>query len=96
MREDCYYSVSCGKPLRGSIEQPALLGYDQITFLCLQFYRWYELASQAAVNQPTGVFVVDCLLTGRLQVRILFEESNVLELASRAFLPWEHQPGLVA
>jgi hypothetical protein len=62
--------------LLGSIDQPALYSYDQITFSCFRIVTLLELASQAALNQPTGVFVTDWLLTGRLQVRILFEEPS--------------------
>jgi hypothetical protein len=36
----------------------------------------YELASQAIAHQSTGIFVINWLLPGRLQVRILFEEPQ--------------------
>ncbi len=45
-----------------------MYGYDRITFS--RFYNCYY--------QPTGVFPINCLLTGRLQVRILFEEPSSL------------------
>ena len=61
--------------LSGSIDQPAMYHYDQITFPCFHIATLLELPSQTTMNQPTGIFVIHCLLTGRLQVRILFEES---------------------
>jgi hypothetical protein len=49
---------------------------DRITFSSFHILQLYELAFQAAAHQPTGVFVTDRLLTGGLQVRILFEEPE--------------------
>jgi len=39
-----------------------MYSYDQITFSCLHFVTLLELASQAATNQPIGIFVTDWLL----------------------------------
>jgi hypothetical protein len=82
-----------------SIEQPALYWYDQLTFSCFQILYRCELASQATINQLTGVFATDWLLTGRLQVRILFEEpitqkSHETHSNSLEWVSWLLQPGI--
>src|SRR5215472_17669546 len=60
----------------GSNEQPALSGYDRITFACFHNCRRRVMASWDALHQPTGVFVSARLLTEMLQVRILFGEPH--------------------
>ncbi len=60
----------------GSSEQPATSGYDQTTFSCFRIFQLSELASHGASSQPTGVFTINRLLTGMLQVRILFGEPH--------------------
>ena len=60
----------------GSSEQPATSGYDQITFSCFQNCYRREMASGAALHQPSGVFASNRLLTGMLQFRILFGEPH--------------------
>ena len=72
--ENDYRSTSCGKLLPGGIEQSALYGYNRIAFSCFHIVKLLELASQADLHQTTGIFVTGWLLTGTLQVRILFEE----------------------
>jgi hypothetical protein len=51
--------------------------YDRITFRCSNILQLSELTSLEVGNQPTGVFLSFWLLTGRLQVRILFEEQLI-------------------
>jgi len=43
----------------GSNKQPVLYTYDRITFSSFHILQLCELASQAAGNRPTGVFVTD-------------------------------------
>jgi hypothetical protein len=50
--------------------------YDQITFSCFQNCYRREMASRDALHQPAGVFANYRLLTGMLQVRILFGEPH--------------------
>ncbi len=57
--EHYHGSISCGKLLAGGIEQPALYTYDRITFPCFHIVKLLELASQAALHQPFGVFVIN-------------------------------------
>ncbi len=67
-------------------------GYDQITFSCFRIFQLCELASHGASNQPTGVFASNRLLTGMLQVRILFGEPNAQEAYSWAFYQQTKNP----
>jgi hypothetical protein len=61
-----------------------MYNYDRITFSSFHILQLCELASQAALNQSTGIFVTVWLLTGRLQVRILFGEPKAQEAIFRA------------
>jgi hypothetical protein len=60
----------------GSSEQLVTSGYDQITFSCFHNCYRREMASRDALHQPAGVFMSNWLLTGMLQVRILFGEPH--------------------
>jgi hypothetical protein len=69
------YFLMCYSGVR-KYKRPALYYYDRITFSSFHILQLCELASQAVTKQPTGIFVTGRLLTGRLQVRILFEEPS--------------------